>query len=839
MAYIPTTDYYQGNTGETEEERRRRLEQQAADARADAESTSADRMGSVQPVAPGIFEQAFNNRINRVGERFDTALNQFVNPGQTFVDRASQPDAANTEVHSQQVKTYADGSQEQVVKTQMPAPIAPIAPVAPVTPEALAQPVMAAPQSMAAATVMSDQQRQAAVERLQAAQQAQQPQPAQQAQPVVAAAPAAAQLPADMIGQGVQLAGPVVPGTVAAKPAYGPVVTAAQLGSQSFPMTAAPAVPVAPAATAVPPAPSPVAVAEGAQALLAAAPNEAAWIREANAAQGDFNKLLDIAARYPESRQAIQDQLKSGFQKQTMSDDAQKILEAASKGDPKALNKLELALRPSTGKQKEEVTTKDYLQAYLYSRLGLTELAANAQQKILGQTTKFGQIQLDGTNWTAEYNRNTGELVRAKDDEGNVATENTLNKLSAASMKLGTHVYAFTGEPSIVHEKDGSIAEVRQRTNAITGAIENVYVTGPRSGEKYTGTEVPMAKSVLTSAAKMDYGVISGYRKAFGEDLIKAMDQARRDGVIKTPEDQAAFLDKWKFSSGMPGVGAAKNVVETAPPAVAAPSAAVPPPAAAVVPAPAPAVVPAPAAKPAAAAVVPAPAPRASSSLPVVTSVPGINLAGAPPERGANEGEDQFKRRYDTWKATNENNLAIAKAAAEAKIQKQKELEVAEAKPPATAKGENVAKDINNQNFADQSYDLIKPISDIIKQTTGSGLGTSVDKLAAYFGKSTEGAAAIAKLEPLVYPLVANVPRFSGSTSDYDIKMYQKAAGDFADSTKPVETRLAALQGMVQLLKKYDKDNKHDWTFSNVATGTEKTINGITYVYDGRGWKKK
>ena len=959
MAYIPNTDYYMGNTGETEEERRRREEEEAAQRAAESGGVRPQDVvygGGTEPAAPSAFEQALNRRMSGVGQRVDNAMNQFSNPGQALIDRVGQPseDAANTEVQSQQVKTYADGSQEHVVKTQVPAPVSP-ADLSQAAPEP-------APQSMAAATVMSDQQRQAAVQRLQAAQ-AQQTQAAPQAAaapmapvaPAAAAAPAAvaapvapetAQLPPGMIGAPTQLAGPMVPGVV-------------------------PAAPVAAAA------PTPEAVASGAEAM-AAAP-EAPWIKEANAAEGDFNKMLDIAARYPESRKAIQEQLKAGFQKQTMSDEAQKILEAAGKGDPKALNKLELALRPDSGRKKtEEVTTKDYLQAYLYKRLGLDELAANVQQKILGQSTKFGQIQLDGSNWTAEYDRNTGELVRAKDDEGNVATQNTLNKLSAASMKLGTHVYQFTGEPSIVHEKDGTIAEVRQRTNAITGSIENVYVTGPKAGEKYTGTEVPMAKSVLTSAAKMDYGVISGYRKAFGEDLIKAMDQARRDGVIKSPEDQAAFLDKWKFSSGMPGVGGAKNVVETAPAAgtVAAPAAAAAQPAAAattteaqpaaaaaagqVVPLPAPpvrganesetgfklrqeqwtkdyssavainqaakvgnielgntiakidyevvskyrgkwgedilgamdqarkdglikgpadqaaflekwgfkggmsglgapgstpAVGGAPAAAvggaaapvpPPAAAVVPAPAPKpvvvakpAPVPPSVITSVPGITLAGAEPQRRPDEGESQFQRRYDTWKATNENNLAIAKAAAEAKIQKQKEFDIAVGKPPLAAEGENAARDVNNQNFADQTYDLIKPISKIIKETTGSGLGTSVDKLAAYFGKSTEGAAAIAKLEPLVFPLVANVPRFQGSQSDYDVKMYQKAAGNFADSTQPAATRLAALQGMIQLLKKYDKAGKNDWTFSNVAAGTEKTVGGITYVYDGRGWKKK
>jgi hypothetical protein len=88
-----------------------------------------------------------------------------------------------------------------------------------------------------------------------------------------------------------------------------------------------------------------------------------------------------------------------------------------------------------------------------------------------------------------------------------------------------------------------------------------------------------------------------------------------------------------------------------------------------------------------------------------------------------------------------------------------------------------------------------------------------VDNLAALIGQSTTGAQAIAQLEPLSYPLLANVPRFEGPQSDYDVKTYQKAAGDFANPEKPIATRLAALQGMITLLKKYDKAGKNDWTF--------------------------
>jgi len=118
----------------------------------------------------------------------------------------------------------------------------------------------------------------------------------------------------------------------------------------------------------------------------------------------------------------------------------------------------------------------------------------------------------------------------------------------------------------------------------------------------------------------------------------------------------------------------------------------------------------------------------------------------------------------------------------------------------------------------------------LIRQSTGSGIGTKVDQLAAQFGVGTEGAQKIAQLEPLVYPILMNVPRFEGAQSDADVKNYQRAAGDFANPEKPPKTRLAALQGMINLLKKYDKEGKNDWTFGgdNPAKTTTPAGNGGT-----------
>jgi len=121
--YIPG-DY----TTETEEERRRRLAAEQAQYQ-----TQDQESGGITAQRPSLGDLAGQY----LGRRVDAAQQRVTDAGQVFTDPAAamerrlgvaeQPDAANTEVQSQQVKTYADGSQEEIVKRQMPAPVAPTA----------------------------------------------------------------------------------------------------------------------------------------------------------------------------------------------------------------------------------------------------------------------------------------------------------------------------------------------------------------------------------------------------------------------------------------------------------------------------------------------------------------------------------------------------------------------------------------------------------------------------------------------------------------------------------------------------------------------------------------
>jgi len=149
----------------------------------------------------------------------------------------------------------------------------------------------------------------------------------------------------------------------------------------------------------------------------------------------------------------------------------------------------------------------------------------------------------------------------------------------------------------------------------------------------------------------------------------------------------------------------------------------------------------------------------------------------------------------------------------ESNIKVNEDVTKARLKPPAEAEGKNEATDINNQRTADENYAMIKPVADLIKQATGSGLGARVDTLASFFGVGTKGAQATQQLNVMSYPFKYMIPRFEGPQSDKDTALYVEAAGDFANPKKTQAERLAALQGMVFMLKKYDKAGKNDWTY--------------------------
>jgi hypothetical protein len=104
---------------------------------------------------------------------------------------------------------------------------------------------------------------------------------------------------------------------------------------------------------------------------------------------------------------------------------------------------------------------------------------------------------------------------------------------------------------------------------------------------------------------------------------------------------------------------------------------------------------------------------------------------------------------------------------------------------------------------AQSVFDIAKDIDGNIKFATGSGLGAKVDDIYSWFGGSTEGAEAIARLNVLGDRILKAVPRFEGPQGVIDVETYKQAAGKLSDPKVPHKQKVAAFQEIIKINKKY------------------------------------
>lgn len=114
-------------------------------------------------------------------------------------------------------------------------------------------------------------------------------------------------------------------------------------------------------------------------------------------------------------------------------------------------------------------------------------------------------------------------------------------------------------------------------------------------------------------------------------------------------------------------------------------------------------------------------------------------------------------------------------------------------------------KAINEENKRIQRVETLTPEirSLLTGGATGSYFGAGLDLLGRTVGISTDGAEATAQLKTLSGQLVALMPRMEGPQSNIDVEMYKEMAGNVADPTIPIQTRLAALDTIEKLNQKY------------------------------------
>ena len=113
----------------------------------------------------------------------------------------------------------------------------------------------------------------------------------------------------------------------------------------------------------------------------------------------------------------------------------------------------------------------------------------------------------------------------------------------------------------------------------------------------------------------------------------------------------------------------------------------------------------------------------------------------------------------------------------------------------------------------------------LIRQATGSKIGSGVDTVVSAFGVTTKGAEANATLELRAATLAGNMPRFEGPQSDADRKYYLEMAGDLANPSKTTTEKLMALKelrrihnladqngGVINNATKNDFNDDSKWT---------------------------
>lgn len=136
--------------------------------------------------------------------------------------------------------------------------------------------------------------------------------------------------------------------------------------------------------------------------------------------------------------------------------------------------------------------------------------------------------------------------------------------------------------------------------------------------------------------------------------------------------------------------------------------------------------------------------------------------------------------------------------------------------PEQTAehKGEVAAAQQTGEAQAKRDFNMMG-LSDILNEAknilggktkpTSSLVGSLVDKAASVVGVAPGGSEQADQLRAIGGALTAKMPRMEGPQSNLDVQQYREMAGQVGDDTLPISRRLAALETIEKLWRKYDK----------------------------------
>lgn len=390
----------------------------------------------------------------------------------------------------------------------------------------------------------------------------------------------------------------------------------------------------------------------------------------------------------PAERKIAADLLRVNLQGQQDEQKAAATVSAALQGDRDAQTQMQRDLKRPEG---------SYVKAYLFARLGLNQLAQEEQEKLGQGSRKVSQVVSGKDTYTVETD-SRGQILRAWDANGDRSDNKTIARLQAAGQRTGAQVFGFTGGSLVIPAGQPDAGqEYRQRTNSVTGQIENVITSGPRTGEIYTGP-AGIERRVGTQA-QVDYNaaMIRFQTQPNTAAATEALKFAVDAYGVGSPEVQRAQAE----INRRLGPGALNTIIQGVPGMQQAPAAA-PTGAPAAVPAPA---RPVPAAQPpaASAAAQPtrpvAPTPAAPAAAPAAVAPAAMPTSGTIGSNVPLPGESPaaFRQR-----------MAVQQAGAERE---------------ATTVAEDVGKIRNNFGTIKDSTDIVTNLADELRAHPGFSVG--------------------------------------------------------------------------------------------------------------------
>jgi hypothetical protein len=104
---------------------------------------------------------------------------------------------------------------------------------------------------------------------------------------------------------------------------------------------------------------------------------------------------------------------------------------------------------------------------------------------------------------------------------------------------------------------------------------------------------------------------------------------------------------------------------------------------------------------------------------------------------------------------------------------------------------------------ATEALSLIEQARTLLPQSTASYSGVVADTAMQAVGAGTKGAQAAAQLKALEGALIFKMPKMTGPQSDRDVLLYRQMAGQIGDATVPASVRLAALNTIEDIQRRY------------------------------------